>query len=638
MTRKNTASPSAPGDDTKKSSRRHKAIEAAITGAAPVVTPYEMPLGFEMRPTGLWRVPGEGKSPYRICGHFEIVAESRQEGSDDWGLLLRWQDRDGVVHDWIMPRRLLSGEAAEVRQRFADHGLDVSGFDGARRGLVQFLSEVRTAARVRTTQQTGWYLPAAGGAAFVLPSGTIGNVVGEVVRLNIDPPPTIYRARGTLEGWRSEVAKLCVGNTRALFAVACAFAAPLLPLVGTEGGGFNFQGSSSEGKSTLLDIAASVWGAPSKTGEHAFVRQWRSTANALENTAQSHNHVLLPLDELAQANPVELAESIYMLANGAGKQRARASGGNRATAAWLTLLLSSSEEAIGRTIEAVGRRAKVGMEVRLIDLAAEVQGAYGCFEQLHEEPGGKAFAQRLRQAAIQQHGCGGPAFVEQIARRLVREADFLGATLAPRILEWLRKMVPPGADGQVQRAGQRFALVGVAGELATEGGITGWPPGAAAEAAEAIFREWLRDRGSTGSREDQTLFSAFRNFLIVHGGSRFEPVHEQGDDEGAQAEPPLPAMPRTILRAGWRWQETNEIGERVWVYGVEQSVFDVEIGRPLGMEGRDARARLGRAGLIRGRLEGGEMRWAIKAKRVPGHGQPRLVVATIAAMDGGEAA
>jgi uncharacterized protein (DUF927 family) len=615
---------------------KHGLIRAAVTGAAPAIgVPFVMPFGFELRPDGLYRLPGPDKAPFRICGHFQILGETRSQHGDGWGLLLKWRDRDSRDHEWIMPRRMLAGEAAEVRQRFADCGLDVSGSEGARRALVQFFSEVNVSARVRTVPQTGWYRPAEGGAAFVLPAQTVGNVVGEVVRIDIDPLPAVYRARGTLPEWQHEVAARCAGNSRAVFAVACAFAAPLLPLVGDEGGGFNFRGESSKGKTTLIDIAASVWGAPSKTGADSFVRQWRSTANALEATAAAHNHVLLPMDELGQADPREVPETLYMLANGAGKDRARAGGGNRRTTTWLTLVLSSSEESAARLAEGAGRRIKAGQEVRLLDVPAVVPGAHGCFEELHGTPDGKSFAQALRRAAISQHGTAGPAFVEQLATRLMREPDFVADAVVRRVVGWCRAHVPAGADGQVQRAAQRFGVVAVAGELATEGAITEWDTGAAAAAVGAIFRAWLDARGSAGSREDQHLFAAFRRFLAEHGASRFEVLHDPKEsDEGAQIAPPLPDGPRTILRAGWRWQEATEEGERRWVYGIVPEVFDREIAQPLGMEGREARARLGRAALIQGKVQSGKLRWAIKGQRVPGVGQPRLIVTTPAATEG----
>ena len=603
------------------------AIHEAITGSTVVnETTFAMPHGFEMRPDGLWRDPGEGKAPFRVCGPFEIVAESRPENGDEWGLLLRWRDRDGKPHEWNMPRRLLAGEAIEVRARLAACGLDVSAIQGARVALVNFLAAVRVAARVRTVPRTGWYRPAGGGAAFILPDRTIGTVPGEVVKLDLDPQPTVYGARDALDGWQHNVAACCIGNSRLLFGVSCAFAAPLLELIGDEGGGFNLRGESSKGKTTIIDVAASVWGPPSKTGPNAFVRQWRTTSNALETTAAAHNHALLPMDEMGQADPKEVPETLYMLAHGTGKDRARAGGGNRRGTTWLTLVLSSSEESAARMAAHIGRQIKAGQEVRMLDIPAIVPGGFGCFDDLHGEADGSAFARLLRQGVVANHGTAAPAFLDYLTGRLLRETDFAADVIMARMQAWAADCVPAGADGQVHRAARRMALVAVAGELATEAGVTGWPEGAAAEAAGIIFRDWLADRGSTGSREDQHLFAAFRRFIGAHGSSRFEVVREPAQDADAmQGEPPLPEGQKTIQRAGWRWQERNKAGERVWIYGIIPEVFDKEIAGEVGAEGKEARARLGKAGLIRGERVAGELRWTYK-RRIPGHGRPRLIV------------
>ena len=104
--------------------------------------------------------------------------------------------------------------------------------------------------------------------------------------------------------------------------------------------------------------------------------------------------------------------------------------------------------------------------------------------------------------------------------------------------------VPPGADGQVQRAGRRLALVAVAGELASTCELTTWPPGAAA-AVGVVFRAWMAERGGTGSREDMQLFAALRRFIAAHGSARFEALRPASvDDAGAQTEPALPEGPK----------------------------------------------------------------------------------------------
>lgn len=599
---------------------------AAEDAALPSAPNDRMPHGFAMEVDGLWRDPGEGKARFKVCGPFAIIAETRPEDGEDWGLLLQWNDRDGKPHEWTVPRRILVGEAVLVREHLAACGLDLSGTEGARRALVQFLSAVSVSARMRTVPHTGWHKPRDGGDVFVLPGHTIGNLAGEIVRLSLDPLPTIYRASGTLDTWCREVAARCVGNSRLLFGVACGFAAPLLRVVGAEGGGFNLRGESSKGKTTIIDAAASVWGAPSKTGADSFVRQWRTTSNALESTAAAHNDVLLPMDEMGQADPREVPETLYMLAHGTGKDRARAGGGNRKSVTFLTLVLSSAEESAARLAEQVGRRIKAGQEVRLLDIPAIIPGAFGCFEDLHGAEDGAAFAHVIRGATRQHHGTSGPAFVARVAAAL-GAGDDLAAAILGEMSEWARAQVPSDADGQVKRAAHRLALVAVAGEMAARFGIVPWKAGAASAAVASVFRGWMDERGGTGSREDMHLFAAMRRFIAEHGSARFEPLHDRNkDDGGGQVEPALPDGPKTINRAGWRWQETAEgTGERLWVYGMVPEVFDREVAGPLGMEGREARARLGKAGIIRGERAGGETRWANKV-RIPGHGRLRLIV------------
>jgi putative DNA primase/helicase len=325
-----------------------------------------------------------------------------------------------------------------------------------------------------------------------------------------------------------------------------------------------------------------------------------------------------------------------MLANGAGKERARAGGGNRRGTTWLTLVLSSSEESAASMAAQAGRRIKAGQEVRLLDVPAVVPGGFGCFDTLHGEADGSGFAQAMRRAVVAEHGTAAPAFLEKLAARLAAEPDFAADVLDARVRAWTLTHVPKGADGQVHRAARRLALVAVAGELATEAGITGWPAGEAEAAAATIFRDWLAERGGTGSREDHHLFAALRRFIAAHGSARFETVKDATEeaDEGAQVEPPLPEGVRIIQRAGWRWQEASETGERRWVYGLVPEIFAQEIAAPLGLEDRDARRRLGRAGMIRGSKEGGEIRWSIYARTIPGYPRMRLIVVEPTALQG----
>ena len=142
-------------------------------------------------------------------------------------------------------------------------------------------------------------------------------------------------------------------------------------------------------------------------------------------------------------------------------------------------------------------------------------------------------------------------------------------------------------------------------------GLTGWAEGEASDAAAVIFRAWQSDRGGLGSREDHHLFAAFRRFLALHGSARFDTVRD--------------AKPGGFAGT-----------EQRWAYGIVPEVFDAEGAGPLGMEGREARARLGKAGLIEGEILKGVQRWTLKPRRIPGVGRPRMVITAPAAIEGDE--
>jgi len=104
--------------------------------------------------------------------------------------------------------------------------------------------------------------------------------------------------------------------------------------------------------------------------------------------------------------------------------------------------------------------------------------------------------------------------------------------------------------------GGRFALVGVAGELATECGLTGWEPGEAERGAKACFDAWLSARGGDGNGEVLAMLRQARGFIEAHGAGRFPWLHRGADDHVAT----------TINRAGVR-RMLNEDGERIKTNG-----------------------------------------------------------------------
>lgn len=422
------------------------------------------------------------------------------------GYLLVWYDPDNRKHEWAMPANMFSGGGEEYRRVLLDGGLEIVPDGSARYHLTAYIQTARTKARAFCVDKIGWY-----NGVYVTPERTIGETEERVIYQSPAQAKHAFRHKGTLAAWQQTVAMRCRGNSRLVFVIACAFAPVLLELLGEESGGFHVRGDSSSGKTTLLWLAASVWGGVD------FLQRWRTTINGLEGLATLHNDCLLILDELAQVDPKEAGNIAYMLANGQGKARADRGGLVKKSARWRLLYLSAGEISLADHVGESGQKVKAGQEIRLLDMPADAGKGLGVFEMLNDCDNPAVFARQLTEAATTHYGMAGTAFIEAVIANRAELQD----TLATHRKQFLQDCLPENAVGQVERVASRFALVAIAGELATHYGITGWAQGEAYQATLACFRAWLEARGGTGNLEAQRLVADIRACLEAHEESRF---------------------------------------------------------------------------------------------------------------------
>ena len=172
--------------------------------------------------------------------------------------------------------------------------------------LVEYLNALGgdVATTYTITDTTGWI-----DGAYVTQNKTYStNGDSDLKFRDVEPiADSISEIKGTLAEWQAEVGTKCAHNSRLIFALGTGLAAPLQPLVGVESGGFHVIGTTSVGKTTMLRVGSSVVGIKD-------IPHWRTTTNGLESIACAHNHMLLPLDEIGQAEPREVGAIAYMLA------------------------------------------------------------------------------------------------------------------------------------------------------------------------------------------------------------------------------------------------------------------------------------------------------------------------------------
>jgi len=470
-------------------------------------------IGDETFKPGLYYHSVDSKEPPNnidlwICSPIHADALTCNEHGVGWGLLLRFSNPNRQWREWAMPIHLLKGHGDEMRGELLDMGVRISP-DG-NKPLQRWLASRTPKRRMIAATRTGWH-DGREGISFVLPNSVLG---ADDVRFQSEYAiHDDFSQKGSLDEWRKNVAILCEKNQILLLSISAALAGPLLKLAKLQdigGAGVHLMGDSSRGKTTALQVAASVWGPPS------FIRTWRATANGLEATAASRNDTFLPLDESGESDPRETGIIVYALGNGVGKQRARRTGGTRESARWRTIVLSSGECSIGTHMSESGKQIKAGQQARLLDVPA-THFEYGAFQCLHDSDSGRAFSDRLKRATNRYYGSAGLAFVQKL---IDDPQDF------PTLYSDTCKL--PSfytTDGIESRAAGTFALIGMAGELATEYGLTGWEAGAAINAAFDAFNAWSKYRGS-GKTEDRQILQAVRAFILRHGDSRFSKFGE----------------------------------------------------------------------------------------------------------------
>ena len=469
---------------------------------------YIMPVDFSFDGEFLIGPDKEGGTAKVTTTPIIVTAFSRTAENSSWNLVVKFEDRDGRKHKTNIPSSdLLGGGLTAVRQ-LVDNGLGLC--PGMEKTLVKYLQCCHPVTRLLRVMNSGWVENM---HVFVLPSQVFGQTLGETIAYEPENNSKTVRSitsQGSLDEWQENIAVHTKGNIILINCILLALTGPLLKILGLDGGGFHIYGHSSRGKTTALQVAASVWGCgsdPAIDSVNSFAQRWNSTANALEAIAAVHSDLLTALDELGTYNGTDLGIDVYTVAGGQGKSTLTSSRKIRQVRTWRGNILSNGEKSMRQAIEESGRAAKAGQMLRIIDIRIE-----DIFPSPPEGMTAAEFANHLKQMCSTYYGTAGPAFILGLVESLADYPEENIESLRANLEQYARELTPENARPEQARAFRRFAALRIAGELAISFGVLPLEDDDV-NAAVIHFRDlWLRENQSIGDADRALL--KLQSFLI----------------------------------------------------------------------------------------------------------------------------
>lgn len=420
--------------------------------------------GYSVTNSGVWRSRGED-IPERVCSHHlaaRAIVLDVETGE-------RWADVVWPRGSVDLPMAELASGAA-IAATLGGGGAAVHAENA--RAVARYLSESLWTSGaelpiVRTCGRLGWV-----DGGFLHGARWIGDQ-GRKIRFS--GPAELVAAtekKGTERKWREALE--AVGHRPAAWiAVWSSAASPLLSWLGlTSGFIVDFSGQTSRGKTSILRLAASVWGRPDQSG---LLRSWDATTNYLEAYAATLQNLPVLLDDTKQSKRKgQIAGVLYSHSYGQSKGRARPGRGaksvdTRDSLRWLSILISTGEARITSYSEDEGARARclcyegapLGSGAEAWALSEVLAGHYGHIgpkvlvsvtsQAEHYRKRWAELRSEWRQRLADEGGAVAGRLGELLALLALMAEAFQGAGLP---------MPPDGCDPLAEAA--RFALAGAA--------------------------------------------------------------------------------------------------------------------------------------------------------------------------------
>jgi hypothetical protein len=317
--------------------------------------------------------------------------------------------------------------------------------------------------------------------AFITPWETFDSQ--EKRRRRIEPPRRINNAqrhgrqpKGTLERWKSGVARRCGYSDLGMTLLAAAFAAPLLELTNRPSFALSIYGIGKCGKSVLLVAASSVAG----PGAEDHLPDWAATPPAMGELCRLHRDALLPINEtgLIPADKAysHIAPAIYAIAQGREREKHTASpyATTDASAFYRVIAVITSEHSIDEYASRANKRRDDGEYARCIETPATHNGRATVVDHIPEGltpeerlTWSRRLLTKLRDACKVNHGVAMKPYI----RYLMKDIDRAARRAQCYMTEFVETLDTATMSEATNHAADNASLIYAGGCLAKDAGV-----------------------------------------------------------------------------------------------------------------------------------------------------------------------
>lgn len=271
------------------------------------------------------------------------------------GYELRWNDNQKERVEIVSSRSM-----AETKEMLNLRNIGFPVTSNNSRKIIEFLEKFQTINTVPIGKSVG----------------RIGLIKGEIIHPLLEQNFTInpqssgerqlhqaFKEKGTLQDWKENILDVIKPFPKVMFMTLSSFASVLLHDYDVPSFIVDLSGNTSQGKSTALKVASSVWGVPSL---HGYMQTFNATPISFERKSVFLNSYPFIVDDSKSGDYRIYEDIIYSFASGRGRARG-ALQGSCLEGTWQQIMLTSGEAKLSSYV----MKNSGGVEGRIVHIEDE---------------------------------------------------------------------------------------------------------------------------------------------------------------------------------------------------------------------------------------------------------------------------